>query len=110
MFIYQLFNCLFIDCLFVHFHVIVRERKESTHKKGTDHTDGAQDIPLRELSPTSPTEENFKEGNLEGRIDYVHGEPLFHFHGANLAPTSLIAIISLFFTLLLSSLSLLGSK
>ena len=101
---------LFIDCLFIDFHVIVREHKESTHKKGTDHTD---DIPLRELSPTSPTaptEENFKDGSLEGRIDYVQGEPLFHFHGANLAPTSFIAIISVFFSLLLSCLSLLGSK
>ena len=69
-------------------------------------TDG--DEPDMELTDFNQTEVH--EGDIEGRIDRIHGIRQIHFTGAQLAPITFAAVVSVFMSLLLSSLSLLCSK
>lgn len=76
------------------------------HDKQKEATDG--DEPGIELTDFNQTE--FHEGDVEGRIDRIHGIQLIHFTGAQLAPVTFGAVVGVFMSLLLSTLSLLCSK
>ena len=76
------------------------------HEKRAVPTDG--DEPGMELTDFNQTE--FHQGDVEGRIDRIHGIQLIHFTGAQLAPITFGAVVGVFMSLLLSSLSLLCSK
>ena len=76
------------------------------HDKQKVSTDG--DEPDIELTDFNQTEVH--EGDIEGRIDRIHGIQLIHFTGAQLAPITFGAVVGVFMSLLLSSLSLLCSK
>ena len=76
------------------------------HKRHPVATDG--DEPGIELTDFNQTE--FHEGDVEGRIDRIHGIQLIHFTGAQLAPITFGAVVGVFMSLLLSSLSLVCSK
>ena len=76
------------------------------HEKRAVATDG--DEPGMELTDFNQTEVH--EGDVEGIIDRIHGIQLIHFTGAQLAPITFGAVVGVFMSLLLSSLSLLCSK
>ena len=62
------------------------------------------------IDRTETNQTEVHKGDVEGRIDRIHGIQLIHFTGAQLAPITFGVVVSVFMSLLLSSLSLLCSK